>query len=92
MTTGYRNQNEVSLTCSRCTGRGWINHLCVASERCTFSEGKGTDNLDRLCSACHGTGQVEIRKSDKTTCPSCNGAGVYPIPEKMLLHQYAFPP
>jgi DnaJ-class molecular chaperone len=90
MAPGYRNQNEVPHTCSRCNGNGWIDNLCVIQEMCRFCNGRGTDTLDKVCSACHGTGRVETRKSDKIACPSCNGAGVWPIPERMSASQYAF--
>ena len=92
MRPGYRNQNDVPQTCSRCNGRGWVDNLCVTPEICNLCHGRGTDNLERACHAFNGTGRVEIRKSEKLACPSCNCAGVWPVPEKMKITQYAFDP
>ncbi len=35
---------------------------------------------------------IEIRQSDKSPCPLCAGAGVYPVPESMTIREFAFKP
>ncbi|MBM3324466.1 MAG: hypothetical protein FJY66_02230 [Calditrichaeota bacterium] len=82
-------------TCPECSGRGWTDNLCVMEEhdyRCSYCDGKGFGAGGKECYACHGTGRIEVRKTEKIVCPLCHGAGVYPVPASMTASEFAFHP
>jgi DnaJ-class molecular chaperone len=81
--------------CPECQGRGWTDNRCLSPDhahKCSYCDGKGFNALENTCFACHGTGQIEVRQVDKTPCPLCSGAGVYPVPESMTLAEFAYRP
>jgi RecJ-like exonuclease len=82
-------------TCPECSGRGWTDNLCITVERayrCSYCNGKGFDAAGKECYACRGTGLIEVRREDKSPCPLCQGAGIYPVPESMTIERFAFHP
>lgn len=82
-------------SCPECQGRGWKDNRCLTSDlaqKCMYCDGKGFDALENTCYACHGTGRIEVRQSDKNPCPLCGGAGVYPVPESMKFTEFAYHP
>ena len=84
-----------SKTCPRCQGRGWIDSRCSTPDqahRCPHCNGKGFTDTGRECYACHGTGLIEVRQADKNPCPTCRGAGVFPVPATMTKDDYAYKP
>ena len=84
-----------SKTCPECGGRGWKDKRCSTpdqSSTCMACNGRGTTPSGSQCSGCHGTGQIEVRMQDKTPCPLCNGAGVYPVPSSMRETEFAYRP
>jgi hypothetical protein len=81
--------------CPECRGRGWLDKRCLTPEtahRCPYCDGRGTNVMGRVCYACKGTGLMEVRLEDKHACPTCGGAGVFPVPESMTSDQFAFHP
>jgi DnaJ-class molecular chaperone len=82
-------------TCPDCSGRGWTDNRCAtpdSADMCTVCNGRGSDTGGKQCYACHGTGRIEVRKSDKHVCSKCRGAGVYPVPPSMTEDQFAYRP
>jgi DnaJ-class molecular chaperone len=72
-----------------------MDNRCITpdhSHRCTYCDGKGFDAREKVCYACHGTGLIEVRSVDRTGCPLCGGAGVYPVPESMTAKEFKYRP
>ena len=82
-------------TCPECQGRGWVDNRCStphSEHRCMYCNGRGCDMLGKPCYACQGTGLIEVRSEDKTPCPLCSGAGVYPVPESRVARDFVYKP
>jgi DnaJ-class molecular chaperone len=81
--------------CPECQGRGWVDKRCITEDhayRCMYCDGKGFDAGGKECYACHGTGLIEVRRDDRSPCPLCSGAGVYPVPPSMTAWDFAYKP
>jgi len=81
--------------CPKCHGRGWVDNRCLTPDHahyCPHCAGKGFDAGGKNCYACHGTGLIEVRQTDKNPCPQCSGAGVYPVPPTLTAWDFAFKP
>ncbi len=82
-------------TCPECGGRGWVDNRCLTpnhSHLCTYCNGRGFTAAGNDCTACQGTGNINVRLEDKNPCPLCQGAGVYPVPESMSMKEFAYNP
>jgi hypothetical protein len=89
------SSDTTPMTCPECQGRGWIDNRCLTTDqqhRCAACQGRGSSAAGKQCTACHGTGLLDVRQEDKSPCALCTGAGVYPIPESMILSDFAYRP
>ena len=88
-----KRSQDAGEVCPDCNGRGWKDSLCESSAHalvCASCNGAGVTVSGMECAVCKGSGRIDERTFAKTACPTCKGAGIYPVPEGLELKYYAF--